>query len=326
MEELQAIPDTQAKAIVGGCIVKTRHLELVRLVRTYQALLFDFYPATIPSEDGTVIGKTMMEHGFMDYVLKHHKGTDPFVFRVDVKGIKDINKKNQLARSLSLCLEEKSQGMLINDSSYYEMEIRVIAGTKGCRVFVRFTGLSDVRFVYRKYAMSTSMQPAKAALMMRYLKKYMKEDANVLDPFCGTGTLLVERAFAGKVKSLYGLDISGPAVQAAWDNSQRAGKILNLVQRNFNDFRHEYKFDEIITDMPRQSANMKQKQLEDIYRLLFVRSRELLSEDGILAVYCEDEYLMERCVKENPWLKRCKKVVMTKEKTSFIYILQKLYN
>ena len=78
--------------------------------------------------------------------------------------------------------------------------------------------------------------------------------------------------------------------------------------------------------MPRLSANMKQKQLEEVYRLLFLRSRELMSDDGVLAVYCEDEYMMERCLKENPWLKRCKKVTMTKERTSFIYILQKMYS
>lgn len=325
MKELETIGDTQAKAIPGGCLVKTRHLDQVRQIRTYQVLLFDFYPAMIPSDDGSMIGEELFKHGLMDYILKHHKENHPFVFRVDVKGVKDLTKKNQLAKTLSQSLETGSRGMLVNDSSYYEIEIRVIAANKGCRVFLKFAGLSDVRFGYRKYAMSTSMQPSKAALMMQYLKPYMKEEANVLDPFCGTGTLLIERSFAGKVKSLYGLDISAPAVQAAWDNSQRAGKILNLVQRNFNDFRHEYLFDEIITDMPRQTANIKQKQLEYVYQLLFVRSRELLADEGILAVYCEDEYLMERCVKSNPWLKRLKKVVMTKDKTSFIYILQKLY-
>lgn len=326
LEEIKNIPDTQAKAIAGGCMIKTRHLDQVRLVRTYQALLFDFYPANIVCEDGAVIAEKMLENGFAEYVCQHHKENHPFLFRVDVKGIKDINRKNQLAKSLSMYLEEHGDGMFVNDSSNYEVEIRVIAGSKGCRIFLKFSGLSDARFAYRKYTMSTSMQPSKAALMMRYLKPFMREDANVLDPFCGTGTLLIERAFAGNVKSLYGLDISGPAIQAAWDNSQRAGKILNLVQRNFNDFRHEYKFDEIITDMPRQSASIKQKQIEYVYQLLFVRSRELLAENGILAVYCEDEYLMERYIKENTWLKRCKKIVMTKEKSSFIYILHKLYN
>ncbi len=326
MEELEQIPDTQAKSIVGGCIVKTKHLSEVRKIRTYQAILFDFYPANIESLDGKNVGEMLLNHNLMGYLGNHFKEKYPFVFRVDVKGIKEINKKNQLAYDISSYLENNSQGMLINDSSYYEIEIRVIANPKGCRVFLRFAGLSDPRFTYRKYAMSTSMQPAKAALMMRYLKPYMKEDANVLDPFCGTGTLLIERAFSGKVKSLYGLDISEPAIQAAWDNSQRAGKVINLVQRNFNDFKHEYVFDEIITDMPRQTGTIKQRQVEYVYQLLFVRSRELLAENGILAVYCEDEYLMERYLKESPWLKRCKKIVMTKDKTSFIYILQKLYN
>lgn len=326
IEEVNQIDDTQAKAMVGGVMVRTKHLADVCKVRTYQAVLFDFYPAMIGSDDGRVIGDTLIQNGLMDFVTKHHKENHPFVFRVDIKGVNDVRKKNQMAKELSLSLEEHSQGQLINDSSYYEIEIRVIAGAKGCRVFLKFSGLKDPRFVYRKYAMSTSMQPSKAALMMRYLKPYMKEDANVLDPFCGTGTLLVERAYAGKVKSLYGLDISAPAIQAAWDNSQRAGMILNLVQRNFNDFSHEYRFDEIITDMPRLSANIKPKQVEYVYQLLFVRSRELLADQGVLAVYCEDEYLMERYLKEHTWLKRCKKIVMTKDKTSFIYILQKLYN
>ena len=180
--------------------------------------------------------------------------------------------------------------------------------------------------MYRKYAMATSMQPAKAALMMHYLKPYMKEEANILDPFCGTGTLLIERAFAGAYKSLYGLDISGQAVQAAWENSQRAKKVLNLVQRNFNDFKHEYTFDEIITDMPRQSAHMKYKQLEYLYQLLFVRSRELMAEKAVMAVYCEDAQMMERCLNENKWLTRVKKIPMSKDQTSWLYILRKLYN
>lgn len=326
LEEVDAIPDTQAKALAGGVLLRTKHLEEVCKIRTYQALLFDFYPAAIPSQDGKGVGETLIEKGLMNYIFNHHKEKHPFLFRVDVKGVNDIQKKNLFAKNISMSLEEQSQGMLINDSSFYEIEVRVIVSPKGCRVFLKFSGLKDVRFIYRKYAMSTSMQPSKAALMMRYLKPYMKADANVLDPFCGTGTLLIERAYADKVKSLYGLDISGPAIQAAWDNSQRAGKILNLVQRNFNDFQHEYMFDEIITDMPRQTANIKQKQLEYVYKLLFLRSRELLADQGILAVYCEDEYLMERYLKENSWLKRCKKIVMTKDKTSFIYILQKLYN
>ena len=40
---------------------------------TYQVLLFDFYPAMIPSDDGSVIGEELFKHGLMEYILKHHK-------------------------------------------------------------------------------------------------------------------------------------------------------------------------------------------------------------------------------------------------------------
>ena len=326
MEEIQKIPDTEGKAIAGGCLVKTGHLDMVAKIRTYQAILFDFYPKTIHSFDGADIGKEIMESGLVDFIQKRHKESHAFLFRVDIKGVKDMTKKNQMARTLSLYVEEHSDGRMINEPSMYEVEIRVIAGAKGVRVFLKLSAMKDERFMYRKYAMATSMQPAKAALMMHYLKPYMKEDGNILDPFCGTGTLLIERAFAGTYKSLYGLDISGQAVQAAWENSQRAKKVLNLVQRNFNDFKHEYTFDEIITDMPRQSAHMKYKQLEYLYQLLFVRSRELMAEKAVMAVYCEDAQMMERCLNENKWLTRVKKIPMSKDQTSWLYILRKLYN
>lgn len=325
LEEIDQIPDTKGKMIKGGCFVQTKHFSQVRQIRTYQALLFDFYPRNIPSQDGAVIGRSILEGGLVDYILQHHKENHPFLFRVDVKGIRDAGRKNQLARSLAICLEENSQGMLVNNSSFYEVEIRVVVGNRGSRVFLRLTSLKDTRFTYRKYAISTSMQPSRAALMMRYVKPYMKEDGNVLDPFCGTGALLIERAFAGGYKSLYGLDISEQAVQAAWDNSQRAGITLQLIHRNFNDFRHEYQFDEILTDMPRKTINIKYKQMEYVYQLLFDRSRELMADKGILAVYCEDEMLMEHCIKRNSWIKRLKKIPMTKDKTSWLYILQKFY-
>lgn len=326
LEDLKKIPDTKAREIPGGCLVTTKQLERVRELRTYQVLLFDFAPKGILSEDGLAIGKALIEQGIIETLKKHHKETHPFIFRVDVKGVKEPAKKNKLAQRIAMTLEDESGGLLLNDSSYYEIEIRVIVGKKGSRVFIKLNSYADERFKYRRYAMATSMQPSKAALMMHYVKPYMKEDANVLDPFCGTGTLLIERLFAGNAKSCYGLDISAPAIQAAWENSQNAGKVLNLIQRNFDDFRHEYMFDEILTDMPRQSANMKSKQLEAIYQILFLRSCELLKEHGILAVYLEDAAFMEQMLCKHSWLKSLKKIPMTKDKTSWLFILQKLYN
>jgi len=323
LKQAESIPQTKGRVMTGGCLVTTKKLENVRDIRTYQALLFDFYPALIPASDGKIIGKQILEKGLISYIRERHVEKHPFLFRVDVRGTKDIAAKNQLAKALSAYLEENSDGMLINEPSFYEVEIRVIlAGTKGSRVFLKLTSMPDKRFSYRKYATSTSMQPSKAALMMYYMKPYFRPEANILDGFCGTATLLIERALAAPYKSIYGLDISEQAIQAAWENSRRAGLDIHLIHRNLNDFKHEYKFDEILTDMPRPTNFRGKDSTEYCYELLFTRGRELLAPQGVMAVYSEDGKLMERKLAEHPWLKRIQRIPMAKDGTSWLYILQ----
>lgn len=323
LKQAERIPKTHGRVMPGGCLITTKNLENVCQIRTYQAVLFDFYPTLIPALDGETIGRKLLEEGLIRYIEKRHVEKGPFLFRVDVRGMKDIGRKNQLAKTLSGYLEENSGGMLMNEPSFYEVEIRVIpAGTKGSRVFLKLMCMPDKRFAYRKYATSSSMHPAKAALIMHYVKPYFRPEANILDPFCGTGTLLIERAREAAFKSMYGLDISEQAVQAAWENSQRAGVTIHLVHRNFNDFKHEYKFDEILTDMPRAMNGRAKESAEYFYELLFARGRGLLAPQGIMAVYSEEGRLMEKKLTENPWLKRIRRIPMTKEQTSWLYILQ----
>ncbi len=322
LKEARSIPDTEGKTMKGGCLITTGQLAKVREIRTYQALLFDFYPASIPALDGETIGKTILDAGLTEYICRRHKEEHSFLFRVDVRGQKDIVKKNQLAKELSTYLQENSRGMLINESSFYEVEIRVIVGGQSSRVFLRLTCMPDERFRYRKYATATSMHPSKAAMIVHCAKPYLRPAANILDPFCGTGMLLIERAFGGPYKSLYGLDISGPAVQAAWENGSRAGVNLHLIQRNFNDFKHEYKFDEIITDMPRGNTKNAGVHADYIYHLLFSRSLGLLAPEGIMVIYSEDEAVMEKKLTENLWLRRLEKISMSRDKSSWLYILQ----
>lgn len=323
LKQVENIPETHGRVMTGGCLVTTRNLEKVRQIRTFQAILFDFYPALISSMDGETIGKKILKEGLIPYIEDRHVEKRPFMFRVDVKGMKDIAKKNQLAKALSKCLEENSGGMLVNEPSFYEVEIRVIAaGTKGSRVFLKLTSMSDKRFLYRKWTTSTSMHPAKAALIIQYAETYLKPEANILDPFCGTGTLLIERAAKVSFKSMYGLDISEQAVQATRENSRRAGTTIHVVHRNFNDFKHEYKFDEILTDMPRTENLRERDSASHLYELLFTRGRELLAPQGIMVVYSEDGKLMEKKLAENPWIHRIQRIPMAKDHTSWLYILQ----
>ncbi len=46
-------------------------------------------------------------------------------------------------------------------------------------------------------------------------KDYLKEEAQVLDPFCGVGTMLIERNQVKKAKVMYGVDLYGEAIDGA---------------------------------------------------------------------------------------------------------------
>ena len=72
--------------------------------------------------------------------------------------------------------------------------------------------IADSRFSYRRNAIATSMHPVKAAEVVSIASEYLADDADVLDPFCGTATLLIERYRKRKAAHLYGVDIFGEAI------------------------------------------------------------------------------------------------------------------
>ena len=48
-----------------------------------------------------------------------------------------------------------------------------------------------------------------AAGLLALAKPYLKEHAQILDPFCGVGTLLIERRFLVRHEMLMALTVSG---------------------------------------------------------------------------------------------------------------------
>ena len=82
------------------------------------------------------------------------------------------------------------------------------------------------------------------------VRNYLEEGANVLDPFCGVGTMLIERDKLVKAGQMYGVDTFGKAIEGARINTSKAGAHANYINRNYFDFEHSMLFDEIITDMP----------------------------------------------------------------------------
>ncbi len=321
----RAMGVTVAGKLSGGFIgvIAPEDLRKTLDFRVYQSALFDFCPRLIgekAARDGRKVGAFLLEEGLVAYLeALHENNGEPFAFRVDIKGVKDPAVKNAIARDVSRILEEKSEGRLENDVSAYELEIRLLYSRRmDCRAFLKLYTLPDRRFEYRTRVLPVSMQPSRAALMMAFAGGALKDNANVLDPFCGTGILLIERAKALGYRSLYGLDIYRPALEACEENSRNAGARVQMIQRDFSDFRHEYPFDEIVTDMPRKSGNHSEKDIRGLYRTFFDRLGQWMTPEGRVLLYSEEESYIRENLKRHPKIRLIGQLPLTASGSAYL--------
>lgn len=143
------------------------------------------------------------------------------------------------------------------------------------------------RFSYRKEAVAASIHPANAALFMKLAEPYLKKGAQVLDPCCGVGTMLMERDLLVPAGDMYGLDIFGEAVIKARENAKAAGRQINYINRDFFDFTHKYLFDEIISNMPLRGKKTREEQ-DAFYSQFFDCAGKFLKNGGHMILYSNE--------------------------------------
>lgn len=285
LKQVQMITPT-AKEFNAGVMVKTDQLDEILPIRTYQEILFALEGAQVCQMNPIQAAKLLCAGNLVEFLTDRHSGNVPFYFRVEVKSKMELSKKSEFAKKFSSELERLTKRQLINSTNNYEFEIRFIENKdQNFNVLLKLYTIKDSRFAYRKNAIASSIKPVNAALTVALAKEYMKEDAQVLDPFCGVGTMLIERHKAVKAYSTYGLDIFADAIQLAKENTQAARQVIHYINRDFFDFKHEYLFDEIITDMPFDIKGKKEDEIYEIYHRFLRKAKEHLKEDGIVILY-----------------------------------------
>ena len=199
-----------------------------------------------------------------------------------------LEERSTFTKKMANELESLSKGQLINSTSDYEVELRLIANKDG-ELFpsLKLSTIKKRRFTYRKNAIAASIHPSTAALIMELAKDYLKEDAQIIDPFCGVGTMLIERNKKVPAREMYGIDIFGDAIVYARENTQLAGMRVNYIHRDFRDFKHEYLFNEIITNMPIRGKKTKQE-MDTFYGEFFEKAKEILTNDAVVVMYTNE--------------------------------------
>lgn len=205
-------------------------------------------------------------------------------FRTEVRGEAD---RKAVAKAAMLILD----GSFINDPSDYDFEIRfctdrnvTLAAFPAKRFDTRFSGYSG--------RISASIHPAAAASALYFAKNYLKPDADVIDPFCGSGTMLFERNKFG-AKSLTGTDIMNDALKSARENERNIKSGARFLIKNATT-PFEQTYDEVISNMPFGIRVSNHADNERLYEKFMTNLKTLLKPDGAAILFTHEKSLLER--------------------------------
>lgn len=280
--------------VPAGVKVVTSDIRELLSIRTFRELLFLFDVSRHIVPDPEQIADEISKSDLLTLLGELHKSPAPFYFRLNVRNQMEERNRGAFIRKIAAAIEEKSGRMLINSADNYEIELRLNANKDGTLFpCIKLYTLPMKRFAYRKNAIAASIQPSTAALLMKLAQPYLKENAQVLDPFCGVGTMLIERDFLVPAGDMYGTDTFGEAILKGRENADAAGMDIHFINRNLFDFKHKYLFDEIVTNMPVRVSNFKEEQ-DQLYARFFEKASQLLKRDAIIIMYTNESGFVKK--------------------------------
>lgn len=304
-----------------GVLVTAREAAPFTRLRTYRELLFPLHMASKTENSPEKAAEAVWSSDLMPLLKECHKQAPPFYFRLELKGRMNLEQKSSFAKKFAVELERLSERQLVNSTRDYEIEIRLLETKDGSvAAFAKFFTIPMKRFAYRKHAIATSIHPATAAMLVELAKPYLKENAQILDPFCGVGTMLIERDIKVPAREKYGIDIFGEAVRLARENTAAAGQMIHYINRNYFDFKHTYRFDEIITNMPMRGKKTKEE-MDKFYSEFFAKSKSILCDGGIMILYTNEEGFVKKQLRLNAEYRLVQEHCVREREQFYLYII-----
>jgi len=159
----------------------------------------------------------------------------------------------------------------------------------GIRVFERDKKSFEMRKVqYRPFSRPISFHPKLARVMVNLART--KKDRKFLDPFCGTGGILIEACLVGA--KVYGIDIDMDMVKGCLKNLRHYGLNATVEWGDISEARKLGKFWSIATDPPYgRSASTKREGIYELYDRAFQVFSDVL--EGYLCITLPDDKSVE---------------------------------
>lgn len=320
---MKQIADIPRKKVPLGVMVKTDSLEPLFHVRSYEELLFYFGKIDKELINSRDIAKECARKGLCQWIFDVHKENYPMGFRIQWNSRMYAERRGDFVRQLGQCIQEAFHDRLFNTTGGYEVELRFVeTQDEELLLFVKLFTIRRDRFDYRKQVVASSIKPYVAAGLMQLVKPYLTEEGQILDPYCGVGTMLIERRMAVRAKDTYGIDYYKEAIDKARLNSKDIGEYIHYIHKDFADFTHEYPFDEIITNMPVMTNKVSRQEVIHCYEMLFLQAEKLLRNKGRIILYGNEHGTIKRLLRQKSEFTLLWEGVIDKKMDAHLYVIE----
>jgi 23S rRNA G2445 N2-methylase RlmL len=244
-------------------------------------------------------------HADLDAALiawqRAHHGRQPKTWRVvsQMNGSYDFRRVDAGEAVTSALRRRIPRGMYLVDDDA-DLEFWLWLGGGVALVGVRLSDATMRHRHYKREHLPASLRPTVAAAM-GWLARPTPQDV-VLDPFCGAGTLLIERALLTEYNELLGGDIREEAVAMARRNARNASidahiriwdaRSLPLDQASVT---------RILTNLPFGKQIGSREQNKSLYAAVLREFGRILSSDGILVSLTSEDRLWDTLLREQGW-------------------------
>jgi tRNA (guanine10-N2)-dimethyltransferase len=135
---------------------------------------------------------------------------------------------------------------------------------------------------HRPYFSPTSLHPKLARALVNLTE--VVEGDKVLDPFCGTGGILIEAAMMGLYA--HGWDIEKKAVKGSLKNLEKLGLDGVVVKKNVLE--GHGRFDSIATDPPYGRSSRASEDVDSLISKFMDKAREYLDDGSRMSMICPE--------------------------------------
>jgi len=212
-----------------------------------------------------------------------NSASDVLPYRFSLENVRVA--KQEFNELLRLARETFSPQGLVDSPSSYAAMLRIEADPDATRIWLVPTFEPDTRFAYRVSDVGASINPVVGACLARLVRR--GDRSVVVDPTCGSGTLLIERALLDAQTTLSGIDISPTAIRAATGNVIAAGMAARIAVREGDGgdaAAWPPRCDEVLANLP-FGMRTENRNLDGLYRRIVGNIARRLNPGGRALLY-----------------------------------------